>query len=217
MGSDDIAAALPNPDTLERICRAIAALDVVLIEEPLFRTYGYQPSWMPDGRLATMDNGSGDQYQIVFVGADAVVRGFDHESDLSPWGLPQGQLPDGMLDGYPDHLLALVDEPSFRTEGGPRTDMTFCAWWTSAVAQWSTGGLGNDGGGGWLLDLLLDGSPRGYCGYAADYLELDVAPEAVAPFYEIRSASGDMISSLRPSANAATTRQELAAMGYPTS
>ncbi|APA96960.1 hypothetical protein NS506_02900 [Nocardia seriolae] len=50
------------------------------------RTYRYVEDRRPGESLASMDNGAGDEYSIVFSSAGTYVRGFDHYSELNTYG-----------------------------------------------------------------------------------------------------------------------------------
>ncbi len=209
------AARLARPADLERVSRAVAALDVVLVPESYFRLFGYQPNWSPGQRLATMDNGSGDEYQIVFQDDAAVVRVFDHESDLSPWTNPNGELAAGLLDGFPTRLRPIIDEPAFRSGVGPAVELTFCAWWVPQEGRWASGTTATDGGASELLEVVLDPRPSSYCKYATNYLEVDVDPQAVEAFYDLRPTTPFALRALNPDVDLSVAFAELRAMDYP--
>jgi hypothetical protein len=216
MSARSVAARLPAPTVLERTSLAIAALDAVMSPDWDMRYYSFDPRWSPDERMASMRNGSGDSYNIVFGPAGWVVRGFDHESDLSPWGRPDGSVAPGILDEFPAALRSAIDEPAFRTEGGPVTDLTFCAWRLPGDEAWSAGPVDDVGGSAeWLLDVVLDGAPEGYQRFAAEYYEVDVPADVVAAFYALRPADGALVTSLGVEVDVTTVLTELREMSYP--
>jgi hypothetical protein len=211
----ETADRLVAPTDLERISRAVAALDVVLMPERFDRLFAYQPDWTDSRRLATMDNGSGDQYQIVFEDGATVVRVFDHESELSPWMNPNGELADGLLDGLPDSLRPAIEEPSFRVVDSPPIELTFCAWWTTGTSTWGAGTNASDGGASELMEVVLDATPVGYVRCTGDYLERKIASDEVAAFYELRPATAFSLRALNPSVDVKSALTELGEMGYP--
>ncbi len=162
-----------------------------------------------------MDNGSGDTYQIIFFDTATVVRGFDHESNMSPWGLPDFELAPGVIDGLPEDLIDVIYEPSFACQGGPRAELTFCAWHVGAGQGWSAGTADEDGGGSWLLELVLDTSPTAYQAYALDYLETNVPLEPIVHFYDLAPATRPIVSALNPEADYTAIAAALTEMGYP--
>lgn len=210
----EIAARLPAPPELERLSLVIAALDAIMSPEWADRYFSFDPIWDPSQRMASLRNGSGDNYFIVFDHAGTVVRAFDHESELSPWAKPDGSLAPGLLDGFPSALQAIIDEPAFRTAGGPSTDLTFCAWRVSGASSWSAGTIDDDGGATVLLAVLLDGTPHGYRAYAADYFGDDPGDD-VNSFYALEPADVEAVHRVNPEANATAVLSDLASIGYP--
>lgn len=209
-----IAARLPAPLELERFSVAIAALDAVLCPDWEDRYFSYDPAWGDGERMASMDNGSGDTYQIVFSDQGVVVRGFDHESALSPWGADGGELAPGLLDGFPAALREVIDEPAFTTDGGPEIELTFCAWRLVGDDGWTVGSLEDDGGAEILLAVPLDGTAAGYAEYALEYFEEEIDAGLIATFLEHRPVDLATIQALNPDADHEVLG-ELAAMGYP--
>lgn len=213
-----VAARLPAPDLLERRSLAIAALDAAICAEWEFRYFSFDPAWATGERMASMRNGSGDSYHVVFSPAGVVVRGFDHESELSPWQHPDGHLAEGVLDGLPDELRPVIDEPAFRTEGGPVTDLTYCAWWPAGASAWSTGPVADPGRSAErLFAMLLDGIPDGYLEFARDYFEEDPDPTVVAAFFALQPADAALVDALLPDADVdvAAVLEEFVEIGYP--
>jgi hypothetical protein len=84
-------------------------LDLIVEPEWGLRYFSYQPSWGPGEDLASMRDGSGNEYWIVFAADGAAyAQGFDHESEFSPWGNDDGALHEGIIAGngtVPPHAL----------------------------------------------------------------------------------------------------------------
>ena len=79
----------------------IAALDAVLSPEWGYRYFSFDPHWAAGKRMASMRNGSGDVYFVVFSAEGTVARGFDHDSELSPWARDDGKVAPGILGSLP--------------------------------------------------------------------------------------------------------------------
>ena len=73
--------SLPPPVELERVCRGLAVLDAVLCEDWEMRYYSFNAGWNKKGkeRMASMRNGEGDEWFLVFAGAGAFFKAFWHE------------------------------------------------------------------------------------------------------------------------------------------
>jgi hypothetical protein len=176
----DLAAALPGIGTLRDRCRALALLDAVLSPAWESRYHFFGAQGAPGEEVASMDNGSGDAYSIAFTTAGVFVRGFDHESPMSP-AVNDEELWPGLVDTVPAVFAAQVSEPSFGYEG--HLEATVCLWRESGDDRWHAGDIdfpaGDDpDGANWLFQLVVD--PSGYAAWARDYFEQDVDAAAVA-------------------------------------
>ena len=110
MTARDIAAVLPGIDFLKDLCRSMAMAEAILNPDgECF--YSYSAEWSETEQVASMRNGSGDEFDIVFAPVGAYIRGFDHESPLSPyWREDVPQPWPGVLDSVPEAFRRYVDE-----------------------------------------------------------------------------------------------------------
>ena len=63
--------------------------------------------------MASMRNGSGDEYSILFNSQGAIIKGFAHESSMSPWATESEQVCRGVLDEVPSEFQEFLTEPAF--------------------------------------------------------------------------------------------------------
>jgi hypothetical protein len=89
---------LPAPTELERICRGLAALDAVLCAEWEGRLYSFNQAWSPDRgeRMASMRNGSGDDWFLVFAPGGGFLKAFWHEYPREDVAAIHEGLPDAL-------------------------------------------------------------------------------------------------------------------------
>jgi len=59
-------STLPDPRTLERTCRGLATIDAMLSAEWELRYFSFNAHWSAGQRMASMRNGSGDEWFFVF-------------------------------------------------------------------------------------------------------------------------------------------------------
>lgn len=104
----DVARRLPSIPDLRVLCRALATLDVVLSPDSEDRYHLYDAAWAPGEELASMRDGAGNEYSVVFTAAGAYVRGFDHESPMSPYATDDDQPWPGVLDTAPSRFPTRV-------------------------------------------------------------------------------------------------------------
>lgn len=183
---------LPNPDELLRLLQAMAMLDAILEEEWEYRYYSFNSMWSATEQMASMRNGSGDDFFAVFDSSGCFLRGFDHESSMTPWRESPPKIWPGVLNDVPPQFETSVKEPAFHMQ-----DTTFCIWCLSGDSKWSHGAIDfpreeDPDGSKWMLSEL-DGNPETYQFYAKEYFELDVALEAIARVYAHEPLSRELL------------------------
>ncbi|MCI4066866.1 hypothetical protein MRQ36_31610 [Micromonospora sp. R77] len=85
-----------------------------------------------------MSNGSGDEWAAVCTADGAFIRVFDHESAMSPYRDPDGELWPGLLDGLPVVLRPWVRKPAFCDETGQFV-ATAVLWRLTGDDRWYAG------------------------------------------------------------------------------
>lgn len=210
----ELVALLPDPAVLLARCRALALLDTIL--DPHDPTHSFVSDWREGVDLACMDNGSGDQYAVVFDPAGVFLYGFDHECDATPWrDEPRAHWP-GLLDGLPCSLARYSAAPEFQFDGF--FDATVCAWREAGATAWQCGPVefsaDESDGADWLFDLLADGSPEAYVSFAEDYYERPVDPEAVRVVLAGAPLTRATVTSLSATADFETVASQARALGY---
>ncbi|MFI6297988.1 hypothetical protein ACIBEJ_40800 [Nonomuraea sp. NPDC050790] len=132
----EVAARFPEIADLRFRSKALAMLDAVMTDEfPYFR---FDARWGDGWEMASMDNGSGDAFSIVFAGEGALVRGFDHESVLSPFVADPVAVWPGVTGRAAlrrDELHEAIDEIGYPDDAGPeREGRGFCL--TTRTKAW---------------------------------------------------------------------------------
>ncbi|WP_052489085.1 hypothetical protein [Streptomyces sp. 150FB] len=105
----DTAALLPDPSELRTHLGALAVLETAIADDPQYCQYTFNGSWGPTEEAALMENGSGDDFSALFTPAGVLIRGFDHESAMSPYGTDDEQVWPGVIDEVPAVLRPLLD------------------------------------------------------------------------------------------------------------
>lgn len=202
-------------------CRAFAMLDICFAGYA--STFSFQPEWAPATDLASMDNGSGDLFRIVFEPAGVFLYGFDHESEASPWQDDGSRRHwPNLLHGLPDSLAHWAREPAFQFMDF--FDATVCAWRETADDAWRCGPVEFHGpaedpdGAEYLFAELADGSAEAFALYAAHNHERRVDRVAVEPVRAVLDGAvltPELAAALNPAVPFATVAKAAAAMGYP--
>ncbi|MFB7007829.1 MULTISPECIES: WD40 repeat domain-containing protein [unclassified Streptomyces] len=220
MSAHDVARRLPDVPTLRNLCRSIAMLDAILDPDPVGEPrHRFDARWQGTQGLASMDNGAGDAYRIVFSEAGAYVQGFDHESPMSPYDRVDGSPWPGVLDPVPGAFQPYVRQLAFDGDGWAR--VTACLWRETGDEPWHVGsvevpgGMHDADGADWLFQLLADGTPQEYQNWAEGYYGRPVELSAVHHLYALRPLTPEVVSALNPAVTPERLRERVEMTGYP--
>lgn len=154
---------LPAPADLERICKGIAALDAMLCADWELRHYAFNASWDETGteRMASMQNGSGDEWFLVLGSSGAFLKAFWHEH-------PRADR-DAVYAGLPAPLRAHLTEAAFAMD-----DVTFGGFHdgTSWTLRGDEGPMAED-------LAILSGSAEAYRAYAEGHFEVELPLDGI--------------------------------------
>lgn len=200
-------SGLPDAAGLQRLSKALAALDAINSPEWQDRYYSYDARWAPDEEVLLMRNGSGDEMQILFRAEGCVLNGLMHE-----YAQPdKAQITCGLPACFDDFMF-----------GEPVNSIgtTFCLWYTPAHG-WQTGVLKNEEDGSEELLYIFDGQPETYAEWAYEYYcedtgrpPLDVA--AVAKVYQGAVLTRELVLDIVGEvADWPQLAEDLQAIGYP--
>ena len=214
-----IITRLAPPKELEARARALAVLDAILEPEWEYRYYSFNAKWDESlgQRLATMRNGSGDEWLIAFTPDGAFLKGFAHESPMAG-ALQRAGGAAQFLVGLPEALGAFATEPSFALE-----ETTFAAWWTGE-GPWREAGVpfpadlsdGADGDGAESMLAIVDGDPKTYVAYAREYFEEELELAAVREIYAGRPLTPALVRRIGGEDRAIDDlAEDLAEIGWP--
>jgi hypothetical protein len=194
----DVARALPGTEELRRRSQALAMCEAIISPGWESRYYSYDSRWNVDRgeHLASMRNGSGDEYSIVFSPAGVWIRGLDHEAPPVP----------GLFDDVPAVFAAQAGEPAFGDGAN------ICLWRETGGEQWHGRGLDDVA---WLFELLVDGTPGAYQEFAEDYYEEDVDLEAVTEVFALRPLTDGLVRRLNPDVTVTYLADDIAEIDYP--
>ena len=216
-----VIARLPQPEAVRARSKAMAMLDAVLSPEWESRYYSYDTKWGPSEELASMRDGSGDDYAIVFCEAGVYAQATYHESPVNAYRLsPPAPWP-GLFDSLPDAFRQFEREPAFLDHNGVQR-ASACLWRERTDAAWRCGDIqipdqfedDADGAEG-LFGLLLEGSAEAYLQFAEEYYEMAPALEAVQHVYDLKPLTQEVVSALNSSGRLEDLAEDIAQIGYP--
>ena len=204
---------LPSIDDLIRLSKGLAMLDAILSPEWDYRYYSFNSKWAPGEMMASMRNGSGDDYFILFDKHGAAIKGFDHEAVISPWGSDPPVVWPGMYDSVPAEFSSFLNEPAFSM-----ADVTFCIWRRYGDAVWQCGvGEFPEGedpdGSGWMLEML-GGDPATYRDFVRDYYEVEIPLASIEHIYAGEPLTEHVVRSLNHEVTGADIEADASQIAY---
>ena len=206
-------AALPGIDEVKRISQAIATLDAILMPEWENRYFSVDANWGDGEILASMRNGSGDSYFILFNSHGAIIKGYGHESAMAAYTIDSGKPWPGVLDGVPEEFNAILTDPAFVAE-----ETSFCIWRRYSDSHWQTGKIDfpdeEDPDGSEYLLFMLDGHPETYQRWAVEYYETTVPLDVVKHVYEHKPLTQQLVSRLNSERLIDDVNSDLDEIGY---
>ncbi|MGY8767800.1 MAG: hypothetical protein ACKVH8_05115 [Pirellulales bacterium] len=164
--------------------KACAVLDSELLpDEEEIRCYRFYPDRGKGVQVATYETGGGDDMVVIFKGNSVIIKGFDHESDVSPYGREDHSPWPGMYEGAPKSLLKELADEAFQKE-----DVTFCFWRETEQGDWQQGPVvfenDEDDGSNGLLETLLQ-SPEEYIEWGEEYYGDEFSEMPVERIHEV--------------------------------
>jgi hypothetical protein len=207
-------ATIPDVESLKKLCQSLALLDAIISPEWEYRYYSFNANWAEGEMMASMRNGSGDEYFILFTSQGAIMKGFAHESLLSPWSSAGEQVWPGVLDQVPAEFEEFLTEPAFSM-----AETTFCIWRRNGDPSWQTGEIEypdeDDPDGSEDLLFILDGEPTTYQEFAEQYYEHSIDLGVVKNVYEQQVLTSQMIEKLNPEVSLENVQSDLEEIDYP--
>ncbi len=201
---------LPSIGQVQRITKSIAMLDAIVCPEWDYRYYSYNSKWGPGEEMASMRDGSGNDWFLFFGRFGAALKGFVHESKHAL----DSSLPRRLQKAVPAVFKSFLDEPAFSM-----STATFCLWRCTTDSIWNVVLPENNRAlledGSKELLCILNGDPRTYHSWAQDYYEQTIPFEGVQAIYEHQPLKKDLVSGLNPEISFSAISKDALEIGYP--
>ncbi len=166
--------------------------------------------------MASMRNGQGDWTMCVFNSAGALLKGFAHESIMSPFRSYPPRIWPGVLDDVPPVFRDIFRLPAFVID-----ETTFCIWRTTADPVWQRGSIqfpdNWDADGSARLLSILDGQPQAYQRWAESYYQRPIHLEPIASIYRHEPLTEGLVHLLNPTLSMQDLAEDIVEIGYTVS
>ena len=207
-------SGLPDVFRLQKIFQSLATLDSILSRDWEYRYYSFNSKWDTDEQMGSMRNGQGDELFALFNKTGCFIKGFDHESPMSPYRDVGKKVWDGVMDKVPQEFFECLTEPALNIK-----DTTFCIWRRKNDDHWQRGSIafpeGKDPDGSVYLLTLLNGNPETYQAWAEEYYEMEISLEAVRKIFEHVPMHVALVKALNADVSLEDLNEDLREIGYP--
>ncbi|WP_380283385.1 hypothetical protein [Kitasatospora purpeofusca] len=203
----ELLSRLPALPALRERCRGIAMLEAILGPDWNDRYYSFDSRWGDGEEMASMRDGEGDDWFVVFSAAGAYARGFDHTAPNAGARL---------LAEVPSAFRSYIAEPAFGEEDGVPL-ATVCFWREGGDAAWRAPSAAPTGGVGLFGLLAAEDPAEAYRVWAEEYYELEdgLDLDAIAHVLALRPLTGAVVSALNPEVDLGQLAGDIAEIGYP--
>ena len=207
-------AVLPDVEGLRKLTQSLAMLDAIMSPEWEYRYYSFNSKWDEGEMMASMSNGSGNEYFILFDSHGAIMKGFDHESAMSPWSTDEEKLWPGIFEDVPEEFQSFLSEPAFSIE-----ETTFCIWRRYTDSSWQVGRIdypdGDDPDGSDYMLSILDGRPSSYQVFAESYYEKPLDLDAIERIYTHEPLTNEIVARLNDDITLESLTADIEQIAYP--
>lgn len=205
-----------SPELLKKHLLAYAKIDLIMNPAPddfTLRVYHYDKSWLPNGDFITINDSGGDHYYLLFSPSGCIIKGFDHECDISPYNFDEEEpLPDfidnhNFYEGAPSELHDLLKDPALEKDIA-----TFCVWQPAETANWSVAPIQipSDWSDGSETFLSYTSNLEQYKKwFEKDYYEADLDMDTLQKIFDGEPITETIIQSLNPEVDAKIVLKEL--------
>jgi hypothetical protein len=197
-----------------RLSRSLVMLDAILSPEWQYRYYSFNSAWGAGEMMASMQDGCGDEYFILFDENGAAMKGFAHESPMSSWRNDPPVSWSGIYDSVPRQFASFLKEPAFSLDS-----VSFCIWRQRHDSTWHSGVStyppGEDPDGSVALLEILGGDPAVYQAFAESYYETDVSLDVVEQLYAHSPLTNTLIHALNKELSLVDLQSDSREIGYP--
>ncbi|MGI9055346.1 MAG: hypothetical protein ACR2F2_06030 [Pyrinomonadaceae bacterium] len=210
----EVLTILPDAETLKKLSQSLAMLDAIISPDWEYRYYSFNSKWSENEMTASMRDGSGDDYFILFNSSGAIIKGFVHESSMSPFVNEPIEVWKGVLDKVPIEFKDFLSEPAFSIEA-----TTFCIWRKFTDSSWQIGEIDFpeevDPDGMDELLKILDNNPSTYKDWAEYYFGKEFSLSAIEHIYQQKPLTNELVKNLNDDISIADLQKDIEEIGYP--
>ena len=203
--------SLPDIPTIRLRAKALAMVEAIVSPEWEDRYYSFNASWGESEEMASMRNGSGDDWFLLFGPFGAAIKGLAHETSLAG----NKAFAAAVQDQVPKSFSSFLNEPAFGMDW-----LSYCYWRSPEDSSWlkvsapDSATQDADDGSEEFLALLVEPASS-YVQFAEWYYEKELILVSVERIYKHDRLTEELVKSLNPNLAFAEAKDFAAEIGYP--
>jgi len=185
-------------------------MDALLSPEWEYRYYSFNSGWSEAEQMASMRDGSGDHYFMLFTGGGAVAKCFAHEIGASQ------RVPVSLTDLHrviPERYQSFLSEPAVSMDA-----VSLLTWFDVEQQVWlqiSPDESTTEHPADSLMEMLSAAQPGTYVDWAQEYFEREIPTEAVAAIFAHQPLTDTLITAFNDDLSLVDVLDECREIGYP--
>ncbi|MBL4937658.1 hypothetical protein JK636_18265 [Clostridium sp. YIM B02515] len=209
---------LPSINSLKRISQSIAMLDAIIYQEWEYRYYSFNSKWSQNEMMASMRDGQGSHYFILFFIDGVMIKGYDIDAPIN--GFTDKEFWKDQMNQIPNQFDSFLSEPAFVTDKA-----TFFIWRLNSDSHWRTLDLNSlikeqdlkvcDFDGSENLINILDGLPQTYKRWADAYYESDFDLSIIEKIYRHEPLTKEIVETLNSDIDYEVLIEDIKEIDYP--
>jgi hypothetical protein len=204
---------LPEIESLRRRFQQLSALQAVFAIEYGSADFEFHPNWNRSQQMGAFKNGSGDELFAHFTPVGCFMKGFAHESAMTPYRTNPPVLWPGLFSSVPRAFESSLKEPAFDVLA-----TTFVVWRLTSDTNWHTDDIqfpdDEDADGSHHLLSRITMTPQEFAEWLAENYEADVDANIVADVFNNLPLTDARLRALNTSAATADLRNAVQKTGY---
>lgn len=172
---------LPEPKQILFISQRLAFLDAIISPEWEYRYYSFNHSWDLNQQMASMRDGSGNEYFILFENNNCGIKVYNKQQneECQKFITEQRETDNHFIRNF-------LNEPAFSIPYS-----TFLSFWESGQKRWKS--YGNEKN--MLLHIFSDPQKK-YFDFSKEYYEKEIPMKLINKIFSSESMKSDVILKL---------------------
>jgi len=199
---------LPEPDELLKKAKSLAMLDAIYCKEWDLRYFSHNSRWAEGEEMASMRDGEGNDYFILFSAHGVSIKGYFPESGFSC----DGKALKAVRALMPKKLSFFLEEPAFSIE-----EASFFIWFDGNKSHWLktiVSGAEKEDGALYLMQWLKHG-PEFYKEWAERYYGFPIDFDLVVHIFSFQPIDVGFIKQFGIVFDKNQLLEDMAEIGYP--